>query len=64
MRTQSAETNAKRIRVELPKEVADELERRAASIHLTTSMYALHILLDCINSDKTLMVQENQLPAS
>ena len=64
MKTQTVGTNAKRIRVELPEETAAELERRAASMHLTTSRYALHILLDCINSDKTLMMQENQLPTS
>ena len=64
MKTQTVGTNAKRIRVDLPKETADELERRATSMHLTTPQYALHILRDCINSDETLMMQEDQLPTS
>ena len=48
----------KTIGINLDKKMADELERRAGSMHLSVSKYCKLILMDWISSNKKLKLQE------
>lgn len=59
MNTQTVKVNDTRIRINLPKTIADELERRAASMYLSAEEYALCVLADCVRNDRMLVLQEH-----
>jgi hypothetical protein len=52
--------NTKTIGINMSREVADELEKRANSMHLSTSKYCKVILTDWLNSGKKLTLQEKK----
>ena len=51
--------NSKTIGINMSKEIAGELERRASSMQLTTSKYCKTVLIDWISSGKKLKLQED-----
>lgn len=52
------EKNTKTIGINMSNTMADELERRAESMHLSTSKYCKVILSQWISSGKTLTLSE------
>jgi len=48
----------KTIGINMQKEMVDELEKRAASMHLSTSKYCKIILADWLSSGKKLKLEE------
>jgi hypothetical protein len=60
MSTNPIGKNTKTIGINMTKEVADELEKRANSMHLSTSKYCKVILTDWLNSGKKLTLQEKK----
>ena len=50
----------KTIGLNMPKQMADDLEARASSMHLSTSKYAKIILQQWIDSGKKLTLQEKK----
>ena len=52
--------NTKTIGINMTKEVADELEKRASSMQLSTSKYCKVILTEWLNSGKKLTLQEKK----
>ena len=51
--------NTKTIGISMDKKMADELEKRAGSMHLSVSKYCKVILIDWINSNRKLKLQES-----
>ena len=60
MSTNPIGKNTKTIGINMSREVADELEKRANSMHLSTSKYCKVILTDWLNSGKKLTLQEKK----
>ena len=60
MGTNPVGKNTKTIGINMTKEVADELEKRANSMHLSTSKYCKVILTEWLNSGKKLTLQEKK----
>jgi hypothetical protein len=60
MTTNPIGKNTKTIGINMSREVADELEKRASSMHLSTSKYCKVILTDWLNSGKKLTLQEKK----
>jgi hypothetical protein len=60
MGTNPVGKNTKTIGINMTKEVADELEKRASSMHLSTSKYCKVILTEWLNSGKKLTLQEKK----
>jgi hypothetical protein len=60
MATNPVGKNTKTIGINMAKEMADELEVRAKSMHLSTSKYCKVILTEWISSGKKLMLQEKK----
>lgn len=58
MATNPIGKNTKTIGINMPKEMADELERRAASMRLSTSAYCKIILGEWVRSGKKLTLTE------
>jgi hypothetical protein len=58
MATNSAGKGTKTIGINMKKEIADELERRAKSMQLSTGAYCKIILGQWIDSGKKLKLQE------
>ena len=52
--------NTKAIDINMSKEMADELEARATSMHLSTSKYCKVILTEWMKSGKKLTLQEKK----
>lgn len=52
------EKNTKTIGINMSSKMADELEKRAQSMHLSTSKYCKVILSEWISSGKTLTLSE------
>jgi hypothetical protein len=52
--------NTKTIGINMTREIADELEKRANSMHLSTSKYCKVILTEWLNSGKKLTLQEKK----
>lgn len=52
--------NTKTIGINMSKEMADELELRANSMHLSTSKYCKVILTEWLKSGKKLTLQEKK----
>ena len=60
MATNPIGKNTKTIGINMSEEIANELERRANSMHLSTSKYCKVILTDWLNSGKKLTLQEKK----
>jgi hypothetical protein len=60
MATNPIGKNTKTIGINMSKEMADELELRASSMHLSTSKYCKVILTEWISSGKKLTLQEKK----
>ncbi len=60
MTTNPVGKNTKTIGINMTKNMADELEARATSMHLSTSKYCKVILTEWINSGKKLTLQEKK----
>jgi len=60
MATNPTGKNTKTIGINMSKEMANELELRAGSMHLSTSKYCKVILTEWITSDKKLTLQEKK----
>ncbi len=60
MATNPVGKNTKTIGINMTKSMADELEARATSMHLSTSKYCKVILTEWINSGKKLTLQEKK----
>ena len=60
MSTNPIGKNTKTIGINMTRKVADELEKRASSMHLSTSKYCKVILTDWLNSGKKLTLQEKK----
>jgi hypothetical protein len=58
MATNPIGPNTKTIGINMKQDMADELEKRANSMHLSTSKYCKLILTDWIKSKKKLKLQE------
>lgn len=58
MATHPIGKDSKTIGINMEQKMADELERRADSMHLSTSKYAKIILQEWIDSGKKLKLQE------
>lgn len=59
MKNNTAGRSTRNIRVSLPRNALDELERRAAAIHLSADEFALFVLIDWIGSGKKFEMQED-----
>ena len=60
MATNPVGKNTKTIGINMAKSMADELEKRATSMHLSTSKYCKVILTEWIKSGKKLTLQEHK----
>ena len=60
MSTNPIGKNTKTIGINMAKDMADELEKRANSMHLSTSKYCKVILTQWMDSGKKLMLQEKK----
>ena len=60
MTTNPIGKNTKTIGINMTREIADELEKRANSMHLSTSKYCKVILTEWLNSGKKLTLQEKK----
>ncbi|VGO20014.1 hypothetical protein [Pontiella sulfatireligans] len=60
MATNPIGKNTKTIGINMQKDMADELEKRANSMHLSTSKYCKVILTEWLSSGKKLTLQEKQ----
>jgi hypothetical protein len=60
MSRKKAETSGKTLGINMSQQMADDLERRAKSMHLSTSLYCKIILTEWLNSGKKLMLQEEE----
>lgn len=60
MTTNPIGKNTKTIGINMSKEIADELELRAHSMHLSTSKYCKVILTEWLTSGKKLTLQERK----
>lgn len=60
MATNPVGKNTKTIGINMTKNMADELEARANSMHLSTSKYCKVILTEWITSGKKLTLQEKK----
>ena len=60
MATNPIGKNTKTIGINMTKDIADELEQRANSMHLSTSKYCKVILTQWLNSGKKLTLQEKK----
>ena len=60
MGTNAIGKNTKTIGINMTREIADELEKRANSMHLSTSKYCKVILTEWLNSGKKLTLQEKK----
>ena len=58
MATNPIGKNTKTIGINMAQDMADELEKRANSMHLSTSKYCKVILTEWINSGNKLKLQE------
>jgi hypothetical protein len=58
MATNPIGKNTKTIGINMSKEMADDLEERANSMHLSTSKYCKVVLFEWIKSGKKLKLQE------
>jgi len=58
MATNPIGKDTKTIGINMDKKMADELEERANSMHISTSKYCKLILMDWISSNKKLKLQE------
>jgi len=58
MATNPPGKGSKTIGINMKKEMAEELERRAASMHLSTGAYCKIILSDWLKSGKKLRLEE------
>jgi cyclopropane fatty-acyl-phospholipid synthase-like methyltransferase len=61
MTTNPIGKGTKTIGINMSKDMADEIEKRASSMHLSASKYAKLILLDWLESDKKLTLKEGQI---
>jgi hypothetical protein len=60
MATNPIGKNTKTIGLNMPQQMADELEKRAESMHLSTSKYCKVILTNWLESGKKLKLQEKK----
>ena len=60
MTTNPIGKNTKTIGINMPKEMAQELERRAKSMHLSTSKYCKLILSEWLKSGSKLVLKEDK----
>jgi hypothetical protein len=60
MATNPIGKNTKTIGINMQKDMADELEERAESMHLSTSKYCKVILTEWMRSGQKLTLQEKQ----
>lgn len=60
MATHPIGKGSRTIGINMPKKMADEIEKRANSMQLTTSNYCKIILRQWMDSGKTLTLEENQ----
>lgn len=60
MAKQSIKKGSQTIGINMPKKMADEIEKRASSMHLTTSNYCKIILGQWMDSGQTLTLEENK----
>jgi len=60
MTTNPIGKNTKTIGINMAKDIADELEARAHSMHLSTSKYCKVILTEWLTSGKKLTLQEKK----
>lgn len=58
MATNAIGKGTKTIGINMSQQMADELEKRASSMHISTSKYCKLILMDWINSKRKLKLQE------
>ena len=60
MAGKNTKKSTKTIGINMNKQMADELENRAKSMHLSTSRYCKVILSEWLNSGKKLLLKEQQ----
>ena len=60
MDKKSVDKRRKTIGINMNQKMADDLERRAKSMHLSTSHYCKMILSEWLNSGKKLVLQEGK----
>lgn len=60
MATNKVGKGTKTVGINMPEAEANELERRAKSMHLSTGAYIKHIIRDWVKSGKKLVITETK----